>query len=70
VLFVASFAATCIAALAADGDAGDAAVWVSHLSSRLSGQIDGEFGGMTFELRVALCAPVSVGLTIATSATR
>lgn len=69
-LVVVVFAAMCLAAIIADCASGNAAVWVSQLPSRLSGQVDGELAGMTFKLRVALCEPVSLGLSVSSSTTR
>ena len=62
------FTAMCIAAIATDCAAGESGVWVSYLSSRLSRDLDGRLGGVTFQLHVSLASPL--GLTINTSATR
>jgi hypothetical protein len=62
------FAAMCIAAIASDCAAGESGIWVSYLSPRLSGNIDGRLGGMTFQLHLSLTSPLSLGLTIESSA--
>ena len=63
-IMVLLFAALCIAAIAADCSAGDAAVWVAELSTRLDAHLDGELAGVTFDLRVDLHSPMLVGLTV------
>lgn len=67
-ILVVLFTAMCIAAIATDCTAGESGVWVSYLSSRLSRDLDGELGGVTFQLHVSLGSPL--GLTIDASATR
>jgi len=66
-ILVVLFIAMCIAAIATDCAAGDSGVWVSYLSSRLSRDLDGKLGGVSFQLRVSLDSPL--GLTIETSTT-
>jgi hypothetical protein len=63
-LLVVLIAATCSAALAGDCAAGESGIWVSYLSPRLSRDLDGKLGSMTFQLHVSLVSPVSLGLTI------
>jgi hypothetical protein len=67
-ILVVLFTAMCIAAIATDCAAGESGVWVSHLSSRLSRDLDGTLGGVSFQLHVSLASPF--GLTIDASATR
>ncbi|HZJ67246.1 MAG TPA: hypothetical protein VFD36_27250 [Kofleriaceae bacterium] len=67
-ILVVLFTAMCIAAIATDCTASGSRVWVSYLSSRLSQDLDGTLGGVSFQLHVSLASPF--GLTIESSATR
>jgi hypothetical protein len=58
----------CIAAIASDCAAGESGIWISYVSPRLSGNLDGKLGGMTVQLHLSLASPVSLALTIESAA--